>query len=198
MPSDKLNNMKRGAFQLSLSFIVVVVFAVIVLSLAIAWIQGIFEVLNPLTHSITDVARQELLDRIAQSDARVGIAAPDVTQWQRGETGSYAVGVRNVRSDLDVRFSMDVYLEELGGALAGKSINAYATAVRKWLTFSSEVFVAKSSSETADIVIKPPADAETGIYMFRIVVCDSGSCNNGLQSGGLYGSAQFTLEIESQ
>ncbi len=187
--------MRKGAFQLSLSFIIVVVFAVIVLSLAIAWIQGIFGTLNPLTHSVTDVARQELLDRIAQSDSRVGIAAPDVTQWNRGETGSYAVGVKNINSDRDVRFTMNVYLEEIGGALAGKSVAAYSSPVRKWLTFSDTVFVESSGSATSDVVIQPPANAEKGIYMFRIVVCDSSVCTD-LNSAGLYGSQQFTLEIE--
>lgn len=189
--------MRKGAFQLSLSFIVIVVFAVIVLSLAIAWITDIFDVLNPLTHSVTDVARQELLDRIAKSDARVGIAAPDVTQWQRGETGSYAVGVRNTRSDLDKTYSMNVYLEEIGGDLNPAQIGYYKAQTAAWLTFSKKIFVAKSSSDTSDIVIKPKADADAGIYMFRVVVCDAASCTN-LDSPGLYGSAQFTLEIESQ
>jgi hypothetical protein len=188
--------MRKGAFELSLSFIIIIVFAVIVLSLAIAWIQGIFDVLNPLTHSVTDVARTELLDRIAKSDARVGIAAPDVTAWNRGETGSYAVGVRNIRSDVDKTFSMNVYLEEIGGALDPSQISYYRNNVKNWLTFSKKVFVAKSSSATSDIVIKPPADADTGIYMFRVVVCDAASCTD-LSSPNLHGSAQFTLEIES-
>jgi hypothetical protein len=187
---------RKGAFELSLSFIIIVVFAVIVLSLAIAWIQGIFGGISPLTHQVTDVARQQLLETIAQSDRRVDIAAPDVTKWKRGETGSYAVGVRNVHSDQDKAFSMNVYLEEIGGALAGKSASAYASSVEKWLTFSKDIFVSKSSSETSDIIIKPPANADTGIYMFRIVVCDAGTCRN-LDSGGLYGSAQFTIEIEA-
>lgn len=186
--------MRKGAFQLSLSFIIVVVFAVIVLSLAIAWIQGIFEVLNPLTHSVTDVARQELLDRIARSDARVGIAAPDVTQWKRGQTGSYSVGVRNIHTDQDKTFSMNVYLEEIGGGLPGTAAQ-YQSEVGEWLTFSKKTFVESSGSTTSDIVIKPPTDAEKGIYMFRIVVCDASSCTN-LGSPNLYGSQQFTLEIK--
>lgn len=189
--------MRKGAFQLSLSFIIVVVFAVIVLSLSIAWIQGMFETLNPLTHQVTDVARTELLDRIARSDSRVGIAAPDVTQWRRGETGSYAVGVRNTATDRDKTYSMNVYLEELGGDLSGKPVSGYVNKVKTWLTFSKQVFVPKSTSETSDVIIKPSADAETGIYMFRVVVCDASTCQN-LQSGNLYGSAQFTVEIEAQ
>ncbi|MFC2143876.1 hypothetical protein ACFLQO_00735 [Candidatus Aenigmatarchaeota archaeon] len=186
---------KKGAFQLSLSFIIMVVFAVIVLSLAIAWIQGMFEPLTSLTHSITDVARSELLDRIASSDSRVGIAAPDVSAWSRGETGSYAVGVKNTHADKDQTFSMNVYLEEIGGELAGKGVEAYANAARKWLTFSTKIFVESSGSETTDIVIQPPTNAEKGIYMFRIVVCEALSCTN-LDSPNLYGSQQFTLEIK--
>lgn len=195
MASDKLNNMRKGAFQLSLSFIIVVVFAVIVLSLAIAWIGGLFETITELTFSVTDIAEQELLDRLASGDSRVGIAAPDVSAWNRGETGSYSVGVKNIHSDKDVTFAMGVYLEEIGGDLAGRPVSSYTSDARKWLTFSDKVFVESSGSSISRIVIKPPANAEKGIYMFRVVVCDAASCQN-LNSPNLYGSQQFTLEIK--
>ncbi len=187
--------MKRGAFQLSLSFIIIVVFAVIVLSLSIAWIQDLFGTITQLTFSVTEVAEQELLDRLASGDSRVGMAAPDVSAWNRGETGSYSVGVKNIHSDKDITFSMNVYLEEIGGELAGKNAEAYANAARKWLTFSSSVFVESSGSSLSRVVIKPPTNVERGIYMFRVVVCDASSCTN-LDSPNLYGSQQFTLEIK--
>jgi hypothetical protein len=195
MASDKLNNMRKGAFQLSLSFIIVVVFAVIVLSLAIAWIQGLFGTITQLTFSVTEVAEQELLDRLASSDSRVGMAAPDVSTWKRGETGSYSVGVKNIHSDRDVTFSTSVYLEEVGGALAGSPVSSYASDARKWLTFSNKVFVESSGSSLSRVVIQPPTDAAKGIYMFRVVVCEAASCT-GLNSPNIYGSQQFTLEIK--
>ena len=187
---------RKGAFQLSLSFIIVIVFAVIVLALAISWIQGIFPTVTDLTHKVTDVATERLLDDLTTGSGRVGIAAPAVTAWKRGETGSYAIGVRNVYSDKDTRFSMNVYLEEIGGDLAGRSVSSFVTDVQKWLTFSKDIFIEKSSSETSDLIIRPPADASTGIYMFRVVVCEAASCRD-LNSGNLYGSAQFTIEIEA-
>lgn len=193
--------MKKGAFQLSLSFIIVVVFAVIVLSLSIAWIQGFFPRIADLTHQVTDIAKDELLNRIAQSDSRVGIAAPDVTAWRRGETGSYAVGIRNIHSDKQLQLSMNVYLEEIGGDLAGENVNAYKTAARNWLTFSGKaspgysIITEPSGRTTSDIVIQPPTDAKKGIYMFRVVVCEATTCQT-IGSANLYGSAQFTLEIK--
>ena len=44
----------KGAFQLSMSLIVIVVFAVILLGLSKGWIQGIFDKLNPIITKVTE------------------------------------------------------------------------------------------------------------------------------------------------
>ncbi len=89
---------------------------------------------------------------------------------------------------------MNVYLEELGGDLAGKPVSVYNSKIKTWLTFFNQIYVSKSSSEAFQIVIWSPADAETGIYTFRVVVCDAEICED-QNSPNLYGSEQFTLEI---
>lgn len=188
----------KGAFQLSLGFIVIVVFAVIMLSLSIAWIQGIFNVLNPLTHEVTEVARQELLQRMAQNNQRVGIAAPAVIDWKRGETGSYALGIRNMDTSLDKTFYISVYLDQVGGALASQNppSSQMVSEINAWLTYAPSEFIPASDSKTSDIIIKPPTDANTGIYMFRVVVCDAQPCTD-MSSLSIYGSEQFSVEIEA-
>jgi len=189
----------KGAFQLSLSFIVIVVFSVILLSLSIAFLQGIFPQISTLTHQVTDVARDELIDRISRGAERAGIAAPAVTTWKRGETGSFALGIRNINTDRDVTYSINIYLEVVGGELAGMNASIFAVEARKWLTVSPNEFVPASSAKTSDIIIRPSITADPGIYKFRAIVCDTPIAQQcvDLSSPTLYDSDQFTLEIKA-
>jgi hypothetical protein len=190
--------MGKGAFQLSLSFIIVVVFAVIVLALAISWIQGIFPGITELTHKVTDVARDELLGKIAEGDKRVGIAAPKITSWARGDTGSYAIGIRNIYPDMDKMFYINVYIDEMQSLGDADPSLAQRNTVRTWLTFSDKEFVPKSSSITSDIIIKPPATTNSDIYKFRVMVCEAQGCRtlDDTPQNIVYGTAQFALEIK--
>lgn len=187
---------RKGAIQISLGIIVVVVFSVILLSLLLSWVYGIFDPFTEITHKVTDVARQELLSKLAQAGGRVGIAAPAITEWKRGETGSFALGIRNSDPANDNTYSINVYLEQLGGALAGTPASSLDQEVASWLTFSDKEFVEAGGSKSTNIIIKTKPDAQTGIYLLRVVVCDAASCVD-LNSPNLYGSAQFAIEIKA-
>ena len=186
---------QKGAIQMSLGMIVAVVFSVILLSLLLTWVFGMFSPIEEITHKVTDVARQELLNRLAQSGGRVGIAAPAVTQWKRGETGSFSLGIRNNDPANDRTYGVNVYLEQLGGALAGQPAASLKAEIDKWLTFSKTEFVEAGGSKSSNIIIKPSINAQTGIYLLRAVVCAAPACTD-MNSASLYGSAQFAIEIK--
>ena len=128
--------MKKGAFQLSLGFIVAVVFAVILLSLSLTWLQGIFDPLSTITHKTTDIAMQKLLQELASQNKRVGIAAPSVTKWKKGETGAYTLGIRNEDTDKSNTYYVNVYLEAIGGGLDPSQLSRLKDEVKSWITLS--------------------------------------------------------------
>ncbi len=186
----------KGAFELSLSFIVIVVIAVILLSLAITFLQGTFTQLGAVANDVTEVAREELLNKLAAQGQRVGIAAPDITSWKRGQTGSYALGIKNEDPSRTKTFYINIYLDALGGDLAGTPVSSKSTEVRNWLTFSGQEVVQQGNSVASIIGIKPPTSAQQGIYLFRAAVCEAQPCTD-ISSTSYYGSAQFALEIVS-
>ncbi|NVM53149.1 MAG: hypothetical protein HWN66_05560 [Candidatus Helarchaeota archaeon] len=65
---------------------------------------------------------------------------------------------------------MNVYLEEIGGALSGKSVSDYKDIVEKWLAFPRTVFVPKASSKTFDIIIEPGIQAATECSNAEIMI----------------------------
>lgn len=194
-----MRTQRKGAFQVSMGFIIAVVFAVVLLSLALSWLSGFMGQIGDVTHKVTDVARTELINKIAQTGATVGIAAPPVTSWQRGETGSFAVGIKNKFTDQSKTFFINVYLEQLGGSLAGTQASSMANDVSRWLTYSTTEFVEAGGSTTSDLIMKPDASAKAGIYKFRVLVCESQPCTTleATPESSIYGAESFAIEIEA-
>jgi hypothetical protein len=199
---------RKADFQMSMGMIVAVVFAIILLSLAITWIQGLFGDISTITHKTTDVAQQQLLKELAASGKKVGIAAPAVTAWSKGETGSYAIGIKNDQADRGATYYVNVYLEAIGGELSGSTVTQYATETKAWLTYPQAKDIAAGERDIMDLIIRPPASTSAGIYTFTIAVCtgsgDTTNCHATSPSAGfttkstnLYGSATFALEIKA-
>ncbi|MFH1364664.1 MAG: hypothetical protein ABIH52_03320 [Candidatus Aenigmatarchaeota archaeon] len=186
---------KKGAFQLSLGLIVIVVFAVVLLSLSLGWLQDMFQGFGDITHKVQEQAIQDVLQQIESSGATVGLAAPAVTTWKKGETGSYALIIRNDNDVSSQTYVINLYLEQLGGNLAGRTVSSYSDDVAAWLTYSPTEVLQADERKSVNIIIKPAAGSASGIYLIRAAVCTgSGVCK--IDSGTLYGTKTFAIEIE--
>lgn len=170
---------KKAAFQMSLGMIVALVFAVILLTGAIAWIQGTFQQITAITHQVTDSAKNQVINDIISDNKRVGIAAPAVTDWKKGETGSYTIVVNNIDPANDNSYTIGITRDSGPGTVD----------IGGWMTFpTSEVEVPAGQYNTFDIIIKPPTNTISGIYLFKVSVTEVGGI-------GVYGSDFFALEI---
>jgi hypothetical protein len=184
---------KRGAIELSLGFIVTVVFAVVLLGLALAWVSGIFDPLNQITHKTTQIAIDNLLKDMNTGNKKVGIAAPAVTTWKRGETGSYVLAVKNTDVNQKHTFYANVYLESLGGDLSGTDPSSMSE-TNKWITLSpNSLDLEPNERDVINTIIKPVSNADTGIYSFRACVCTSSDPSCHATSVGLYTSSSESL-----
>lgn len=183
--------------SLGVIILLVVVLVVLLMGLFIRWGSGMFTYYGP-TYKVFDVQRDELLLDIVQLEKRVGVAT-HVTRWERGEWGEVAIGIRNTDTINDKTFYINMYLDGVGGELEniypdGVPTQEFVNEVEMWFTHSISEFVPATESRISDIIIKPPRNANLGIYMFRVVVCESEPCTN-LTSPSLYGSENFAIEI---
>ena len=89
---------KKGDFQLSLGFIISVVFAIVLLSVAIVWLRGAVEDITGLTTGLSQEARQALTNtfRTEKTTFNVYPTRPEVKPGARVVVG---VGVNNIASD---------------------------------------------------------------------------------------------------
>jgi len=193
---------KKGAFQLSLGLIVIVIFAVVLLSLALAWIQGVFVDVGGLTHTVTQEGIDRIIREIQASGENVGVAAPDLKTWKKGDAGVYQIVVRNTDDVSDLAVTANIFLEEIGGYVGSQTtVAAIQNQVNNdWLTYSKTHSVSPRGMSQVKLAIEAPLGTTAGIYWFKVVVCE-GAFATSYQTciiGGthpIHGDDGFFIEI---
>jgi hypothetical protein len=191
---------KKGAFDLSMSFIIVIVFAVVLLTLALTWIQGIFTDVQDMSDDMFKNSRGKIREMFTEGQDNFYIW-PETYELQLSKSTKIAIAA-GIKNDAD------------DGENHKYVINAYATQVPKdankndvnaWLEFPETAkTVTINSDDSRMIAITIPSNAKKGNYFFEVAACfdmggkepKSGSCNG--DSENLWGPAaqDFLLVIE--
>jgi len=116
---------------------------------------------------------------------RAVLFPPDTTKWNSGENGIFVLGVRNVYRQ-DKVFYVSVYPEDFLGEGEVDSTN--------WLSYQKSMLINSFNRGLNQIAIRP-INPKPGLYIFRVLVCESPVCNRIADSKDVYGSLQFNLEI---
>jgi hypothetical protein len=88
----------KGAIEMSIGFIVAIVFAVVLLSLFIAWMQGFFGQINVITDDLTQEASVRLKDTFRKTESNFAIY-PNEWTLDRGHELKLLAGIVNRDSD---------------------------------------------------------------------------------------------------
>jgi len=197
---------QKGAIQMSLGMIVAVVFAVILLTLLITWISNFMNEITDISYEVTQIAKNQLLEDIQTTGKVVGVAAPAIDSWSRSEKGSIFLAVENENPQASTTYYYHIYLEYVGGVLAGQDVNNYFDEAALWLSNAGSIDAPAGEIGSADIIVTVPSTADVGVYQFRVSVCENppaSSCHSAsenipgyaTQSSSLYGSDQFALDV---
>ncbi len=187
---------RKAAMQMSLGFIIAVVFAVVLLSLAIVWLRGMMENVGGLTIDLTQQARNELSDTFKQTRSNFAIW-PKRQDMERGKTLVLSAGVKNNDPDANNKW---FYVDVECAAADSPVSNAKAMA-EDWITVPETAAFAKSNDVVyRDITINVPNDAPEGNYIFDVIVCHWDSSPSSLScdssSNNLWASQQpLTITI---
>jgi len=157
---------KKGAIELSLGFIVTVVFAVVLLSLAIVWIRGMFINIDVIAVDMTRQAQEEISKTFSETSSNFAVrpARPDVI---RGTKLIVQAGLKNNDpSGKSLNFVVNI---KAGNTNTQVTKEKMAT----WITQATETYAGPNEIAYRDIIITIPKDAETGSYMFDVFACAS-------------------------
>ena len=143
----------------------VVVIVVIILVVLVAIFGSWLGPPGSVTYSVSNESQQQLLNYLSEN--RVGMAAPDIATWQKGESGSFLLGIMNQEPDTKTYY-ISAYLEDVIGVDA--TVADVADDANSWLSLDSSVSILPDEKVTTAVIIRPAADADEGIYVFRAAV----------------------------
>lgn len=157
---------KKGAIEMSMQTIIVVIIGVTLLAL------GIRFVVNTMG-STTSMADQVF----AQGDTQIGeifgeseeilMITPDSVSVAQGDSERSAINIRNTGSE-DATFKISMTVEEAPNEAA-------KTAAKSWITYvKSDKTLGGGDTLTRTLLINPPATAKIGTYMISVVVTCTG------------------------
>lgn len=157
---------KKGAIELSLGFIVTVVFAVVLLSLAIVWVRGMFGNIDSIAVDMTRQAQEEISKTFSETTSNFAVrpARPEVT---RGTKLIVQAGLKN--NDPSGK-SLNYVINIKAGNTNTKITKA---TMEQWITQTTETYAGPNEVAYRDVIITIPQTAETGAYMFDVFACAS-------------------------
>jgi hypothetical protein len=151
---------RKAAIQMSLGFIVAIVFAVVFLSLAVVWVNQFMGQISPLTDDLIQDARVSIRDTFSKTDTRFSVY-PQEWKLGRGATLNMLAGVINKESDsLQHRFAVNV--------IPTKPETA------SWIDdteFRMVQPVPFNDVGEFPITITPEGSAPAGTYTFYVIAC---------------------------
>ena len=170
---------RKAAIQMSLGFIVAIVIAVVMLSLVLGWMRGMFGGVTTLTEDLTQQAQSNLRDAFRETGSNFAVW-PSQYEIDRGKGIRMSAGIENDAPDgLDHYYKINVVPAAVsdnicaGGALtcavAGGTVESY---MKTWVTYdsiTSPVQINTVGFKYIDVTV--PSDAKTGTYMFNVVAC---------------------------
>jgi len=167
---------KKAAIEMSLGFIVAVVFSVVLLSLAIVWLNGIIGGITTLTDDLTQQAQSKLQDTFQNTQNNFAIW-PDRYNLDKGRELKLSAGIKNDAEDgMNHQFVINVIPATAsqvpcpGGDLA--SCPNVKSSMENWVTgFTGPVSIQPNKIGYRTISIMIPNNAVSGTYIFNVIAC---------------------------
>lgn len=191
--------MRKGAFQLSLSFIITIVFAVVMLTLALTWLQGYFGQVSDMSDELFQQGQNKIKQIFSSGDDNFYIW-PDSKPIEPNTKIAFAVGIKNDADDgEDHKYVINVYATRVPTGMSKSKVN-------QWVEFdpTAKRVTINSADTTRKVSITIPKDAKKGNYFFQVAACwdaggrepKSSSCSG--DSDNLWGptAMEFLLTVE--
>jgi hypothetical protein len=173
---------RKAAIQMSLGLIVAVVFAVVLLTLAITWIQTMISDITGITQDLTQQAESKISETFAESNSNFAVWPPD---WELpgGNGIKFKAGIKNNDPDaLSHDFVINIIpasasqqvcdtrdIRTCNSPKSGLTVYQY---MLEWTTVDPSVSkINPRDTAYKTVTIEVPADAPNGYYLFNVVAC---------------------------
>ena len=136
---------KKGAVELSMNTIVIVIIGITLLTLGLRWVFNIFADVEKQRGQMSEAMEQEIRDMFGESDKPLNLLTNSVSVEQGGSY-DLAVGIRNIgRETYEFSYTIEVNQDDIPS-------NVRADDVRKWFGYTKGNFDLKSGELYPDTI----------------------------------------------
>jgi len=196
--------MRKGAIQVSIGFLIVMVISALVMIFMIGWLSNLFPQLTEISKYATAQAQQQMMNEFAKGGETVLATIPTQQTFAPGTLVPFKIGIRKTASvDDDHFFTVCI------GKNTGTTCNSPT---------SSSDLIQPDSSVNIQFILPGPqkidergqialsegrmqigTDVPAGLYGFRIYACAHQQLTTGVSCTGLansYGTYDFIIEVK--
>jgi len=138
-----------------------------------------------IDHKPSPESIESMKTSLAFPGKTIALRAPKSVSWKNGETGSFALGIRNKYSEKK-SFFLNIKLESAATPpLPGQA--------EEWLIYPNKKTIPPLEAETIEIIAKP-TNPPAQTYLFRVLVCETPECQD-LGSPSIYATTTFSFKI---
>ena len=160
--------LKKGSLELSINAIIIIVLALTLLGLGLAFIRNQITSLGDTTTAVQEQIRQQILDDLRTGNKKLSFPTSEIKIQSNGET-VVAIGVKNVE-DNDLNFRIEMYDLTTPGAETLLT-SGTATGSRFFWDTSNQV-LSVGEANVYGIKLFAPQGADTYLYKVKIIDLD--------------------------
>ena len=116
---------KKGAIELSMTTIIVIVIGITILSLGLVWIRSVFADVTELSSGAFDQGETQIAEIFGGTDQAVALS-PAETKMGQGDTTTATLAINNLGIDLVQGVFAEVEAKAVGGGSADTLICAFS------------------------------------------------------------------------
>src|SRR3989344_7026761 len=156
--SPRLKKEKKGAIELSMTTIVVVVIGITILTLGLKWIYNIFGGLESQRQKLIEATEEQIRDTFGQTNEPINLLTSSITIKQ-SEFYDLGAGIKNTFGETHT-FSYTIDATDVPS-------NVPRQQVVSWFKWDKSTITLSSGNMYVDTISIDPANAPLGIYKLK-------------------------------
>lgn len=158
-----MKSKKRGAIELSMTTIIVVIMGITLLTLGLRWVYNIYGDIEKQKTQMSEAMEQQIIDTFGKSDKPLNLLKNYLTIKQ-GETQNLGIAIRNIGNNDNQHFKYDIVIDQIPS-------NANKNSVLSWFLYSKgKEFTLDSGQIQTDLISigVPKTGAPLGRYRVTV------------------------------
>ncbi len=185
---------KKADLSLSINAIVVLILAITMLGLGLAFLRGTFSKTTAQFAQVADEVKGQIVDKIKASSEKLAFDRLEINV-KRGNTVEVYYGVKNVEETLTpLDFSIQPTCND---ALTPTTTPADTAAITAGIKTFSKINIKQGDVEVSKMTITPNSGAVLDTYSCWLYVCKSASGTCTATDPDFYASAKFFVTVTS-